>query len=820
MNKKIITFLTRSLIDATGRNMWKGIVSECKKDQVPLITFRGPVLNKGPGSIIYELINDDTFAGIISWASSDVDQSTYDYYKRFSKTPLVCMTFKIEGKPLIVTDCKTGIIELIDHLVEFHGYKKIAFIRGPENHVYARERYEGYLEGLKKHNLDVRKDLISECGYWSLKDGANGIETFLKRGLKPGSDFEAVIGVGDNVAIGAQEELQRRGYDIPSDVAVCGFNGTEDAAWSNPSITSVEMPFYGQGVQAYKTLKAIFNNQPYEMEFKYKTKLVPGESCGCTSLSVKNAYFENIKNANDSSAKSKGLFKAKNIEGAQVDESQIIKKLQTSTWQNQLKEKIIKLSQEDRFSNQNSLEFFKDFAGSYISSLIGECLNENSKSAFIKTISKGLNKFSKVSKEFSVWQNMISTTRISLLQELTSLNSFYAKAENLFQQARILIDEIDSRIQKQANLLETRKEAVLRQISTDILSCSDIPKLLELIEKSILKLGMTGCYVALYNDCKYTEQNKQIPQTSRLVLAVKKGEHIALPEGGLNFNTSEIIPDSINNSGDFAIYEVESLHYQNRYLGYIVFESLDDNGIAYSTLRDQISCSLNSALLLEQRIKSRAVLEDTMHAMTEKADVVSTHSERIFENINSISKSMDSTTSNIKNISDNINTVASTVDVANKMITEASSSITTLVQSTDEITKAIHMINDIAEKTNVLALNAAIEAAHAGDAGRGFSVVAKEVKSLAAQTVSSTSAIQDLVEKNTENTKQVEEVILSTNKAIKTISSLSENIKASITDQVSAASTISSQLQDTTAGTQQISSAIVEIAKVGENLKL
>lgn len=819
MNKNVITFLTRSLIDATGRNMWKGIVSGCKRDRIPLITFRGPILNKGPGSIIYQLVTDNSFAGVISWASSDVDQSTFDYYKRFNKTPLVCMTFKIDGKPLIITDCKAGIIELIDHLVEVHNFKKIAFIRGPETHIYAKERYEGYLEGLQKHDLEIKPDLISACGGWTIQDGSKAIETFFSKGLKPKTDFDVVIGVGDNVAIGAQEELIRRGYDIPTDVAVCGFNGTDDAAWSNPSITSVEMPFYGQGVQGYKTLSAIFNNQPYDMEFRYKTRLVLGESCGCTSLSVKNAHFENIKNLSNLSSKHLGLFKSKNNNSAEVSPLEISKRLKSDLWKNQLKEEIMHVVQEDRFSNQGIIDFFNSFTDSYISAFVADCLTESEKPIFLKTISQGLNKFSKSSREFFVWQNIISSTRAFTLAAIGNFNSFYKNAENLFQQARILVGEVNSRIQKQTSLLDARREAVLRQISTDILSCSDTNKLLDLIAQSLEKLGMTGCYLALYNDCKYTEQNLQIPQTSRLVLAVKKGERINLPKGGLIFNTTEIIPDSINNSSDFAIYEVESLHYQNQFLGYIVFEALEDNGVAYSTLRDQISCSLYSALLLEERAKSRAALENTMQTMTEKADVVSSQSERIFENINSISKSMASTASSIKNISGNINTVTSTVDTANKMITEASSSIETLVQSTAEITRAVHMINDIAEKTNVLALNAAIEAAHAGDAGRGFSVVAKEVKSLATQTVSSTASIQELVEKNSENTRQVEEVISSTNKAIKTIASLSESIKTSITDQVSVASIISSQLQDTTTGTEQISSAIVEIAKLGENLK-
>lgn len=819
MNKKTIAFLTRSLVDATGRNMWKGIVSGCQKDKIPLITFRGPVLNKGQGSIIYNLLTDKSFSGIISWASSDVDQATFDFYKRFENTPLVCMTFKIQGKPLIVTDCKTGEIELINHLVDIHHFTKIAFIRGPETHIYAKERYEGYLEGLNRHGIKIDENLISPCGGWAIPDGAKAVRAWLDKGLKPGTDIQAIVAVGDNVAIGAQEELIHNGYSVPHDIAVCGFNGTEDAAWSNPPITSVEMPFYGQGVQSYNTLKAMLNGQSYEQEFRYKTRLVIGESCGCSSASVKKAFFSSNPNSGETpKSDKKGLFSRK--KQSAVSNFSESSQLNSLAWQDSLKTNVLSVVKNDRYSKPETIDFFNNFIDQYISSFVSDCLGKSLKPVFTQTLSKALNKFNKVSKEFSVWQDVISTTRATALPSLRGKNNEYDKAENLFQQARILINEVDCRIQKLANLLESRKEAVLRQVSTDILSCSELSKLLEIVAKSVPKLGLDGCYIALYNDCHYTEQNQEIPETSRMVLAVKGRKRISIPDEGITFNTTEIIPDKISVGDDFSVYEVESLHYQDKFLGYIVFESKEDNGIIYTTLRDQISCSLYSALLLMERNNSRKLLESTMQTMTEKAALVSQKSEGISGNINQISKNMDSVASNIKDISQNIATVTSTVGNANQMITEADSAIETLVKSTAQIDNAVQMINDIAEKTNVLALNAAIEAAHAGDAGKGFSVVAKEVKALAAQTVSSTQKIQELVAKNTENTEQTKDIIKSTNKAIKTIASLSDNIKSSITEQVSSSTEISSQLQGASMGTEQISSAIVEIARLGDQIKI
>ncbi|WP_178842165.1 methyl-accepting chemotaxis protein [uncultured Treponema sp.] len=820
MNKKTIAFLTRSLVDATGRNMWKGILSGCQKDQTPLITFRGPVLNKGQGSMIYHLLTDSSVSGIISWASSDVDQATSDFYKKFEKTPLVCMTFKIEGKPVIITDCKTGQIELIDHLIDVHHFTKIAFIRGPQTHVYAKERYEGYIEGLKKHGIQPDQNLISDCGGWAIADGAKAVTAWLGKGLKPGKDIQAIVAVGDNVAIGAQEELLRRGYSIPQDIAVCGFNGTDDAACSTPPITSVEMPFYGQGLQSYNILKAILTNNPYEKQLSYKTRLVLGESCGCTSESVKKACMKDTGSTLNLSQNSKKLFfKAKDSPLAGAFSHTLSEKISSQNWQNAVSQKLEATVKNDRYSKEETSNFFQDFLPLFVKNFAKDLQSKDSGNLFLATLSSGLNSFQKISQEFSVWQDTLSVLRAMTLSEANTHSPLYKKTENLFQQARILVNEFDCRSQKQTKLLNTRKETTLRQISTEILFCSDFDRLFEVISKSLPRLSISGCYLVLYNDCRYTEENKEIPQTSRLVLAITHGEKLTLPEGGLTFKTTEILPDKICGNNVFAVYTLESLHYQNTYLGYIVFESEEENGSVYETLRDQISGAIYSSLLLEERTKSRIFMESTMHTMSEKADVVSSQSESITGSITTISGAMESVAGSIKNISDNIANVTDTVTSASQMINEADNSIQTLIHITEEITRAIELINDIAEKTNVLALNAAIEAAHAGDAGRGFSVVAKEVKALAAQTVSSTTKIQELVKRNNLSTKQAKDVISSTNRAIKTITALSESIKTSISEQVNSSADISNRLQDASTGIEQITAAITEIANLGLNLK-
>lgn len=230
---------------------------------------------------------------------------------------------------------------------------------------------------------------------------------------------------------------------------------------------------------------------------------------------------------------------------------------------------------------------------------------------------------------------------------------------------------------------------------------------------------------------------------------------------------------------------------------------------------------LDNSTRLIQRME---VAESAMHKQSEDSEMVKQSMEEMNQSVNEISNSANEAavaTENAENEAnqslDILNQSMAVSQALNNEIKGASSVIHKLAQDTQNVNQILDVITSIAEQTNLLALNAAIEAARAGEQGRGFAVVADEVRELASRTSKSTTEIRELLNALTEaatasvdsmesasaQAERNEEYAAQTGKSvnkiaghINTINGLNTQIATATEEQTSVANTVMTNVND------------------------
>ena len=216
---------------------------------------------------------------------------------------------------------------------------------------------------------------------------------------------------------------------------------------------------------------------------------------------------------------------------------------------------------------------------------------------------------------------------------------------------------------------------------------------------------------------------------------------------------------------------------------------------------------------LAENIKSNHIIEGNINSGTEQVTQVVTATTEMSSTVNDIARnaihaSSETEKANTQSQDGNREVEETIQNISNLSIElrNASTVIDNLNGSVINIGKFLSVINEVSEKTNLLALNAAIEAARAGDYGRGFSVVADEVRSLAFQTKESTNEIEmmitelqssskdaqkamsngiEMVNKSVDDAKQAGQDILLITHSIQEISQMNEQIATAAEQQSS-----------------------------------
>jgi methyl-accepting chemotaxis protein len=238
-----------------------------------------------------------------------------------------------------------------------------------------------------------------------------------------------------------------------------------------------------------------------------------------------------------------------------------------------------------------------------------------------------------------------------------------------------------------------------------------------------------------------------------------------------------------------------------------MLELADSFEASVKTVVDGVSAT---ALQMQQRAQAMSA---TAEQTKVQASVVSAASEEAASNVQTVASATEELTASIGEIGQQVAKSSAIAGDAADQAEKSNVQVEGLVAAAQKIGDVVKLIQDIAEQTNLLALNATIEAARAGEAGKGFAVVASEVKNLANQTAKATEEIRGQITAMQGATSDSVAAIRGIGKIIKEINEIATTIASAVEEQSAATQEISRNVQQASAGTQEVSANIDGVAQ-------
>lgn len=231
-------------------------------------------------SKIFSLVPFDKFDAVVVMAdtiqTAGVLEQIESELKEYFSGKVLFVDKESQCFPSVSMDDYNIARTIMNHLLDEHGYKDIAYLTGKSWNVHAVTRLNSYCDAMKEHGLLVREDRIFYGDFW-YTSGATMVDKLMKHP----EDLPEVIACANNcMAIGVANALSKVGVRVPEDIAVVGYDYSVEGALSPNSLTAAYVPYDELGKHAVDSLISLFENENIS-EFKTEGKMFVGSSCGC-----------------------------------------------------------------------------------------------------------------------------------------------------------------------------------------------------------------------------------------------------------------------------------------------------------------------------------------------------------------------------------------------------------------------------------------------------------------------------------------------------------------------------------------------------------
>ncbi len=558
-----IGFALNSIHFGSSLKLWRYLANYAEQENGSFFIFPGGRCDDKPGTDhlrneIYKLVNTENLDGVVSWSSSigsgmEAENLT-SFHRTLGNLPYVTIGKKFFDHPDISFDAYTGMKELTRHFIEVHGCKKIAFIRGPQNHVSAEDRFRGYADAISEAGLSSTETehLVTDHTGW--QDAEKGARTLYEdRGLIPGKDFDALLAASDLMILAAVEYFEKHGYTIPNDYIAGGFNDSVESQLYTTSFSTVHMPMEEIGITAYEKLHQVLNGENAVEDIQLPAYPVLRASCGCANL-------KSLMHTSDPK---------------------------------------IRFKSRDELLNEFQRIFrFNEEAKKAVLEPMFTALFENDQTEFFRLMNENLTVFFNHDGELSQLFNAIVLFRNS-----TFLPEEYIT--KIINTCSLLIPQIQGRVSAN-KLYDTEKlSSIVSAMKTELLSAHDRNSLVKVLARYLPQIGIKAGTLVLYEN---TDISKYIGGFNSA--GETRTEEVLFP-------SKLLVPSRFAKEFEYGVYIIQPLFLSDQPLGYIITSYSDCDGYIYEDLRTSISNALQSIFLFEENNKARQLAEQAEFAKTE-----------------------------------------------------------------------------------------------------------------------------------------------------------------------------------------------------------
>jgi DNA-binding LacI/PurR family transcriptional regulator/serine phosphatase RsbU (regulator of sigma subunit) len=545
-----------------------GIDAEAQANGVGLLCIAGGVLRSpfrfgARRNFIYDLVSPECVDGLVVMSGTLGNyigpNKLARYCERYRPLPMCSISVAMPGIPSVLVDNAKGMRDAMMHLIDVHGYRRIAFIRGPGVNEEAEERYRVYREVLGEHGLPFNPDLVT-LGNFQASSGAEAVrQMYDERHIA----FDAIVSANDFMAIGVMDALQARGIRVPQDVAVVGFDDIREGRFAPTPLTTVRQPLDRQGKQALELVLAQLEGQTIDEHIVLHTELVRRQSCGCSSHELLDRAPPEL---DSSECTLDSVFTE--------HKARILADVTQAIWTS---------------SPDVDVSIGVEIVDSFKSSLAPDAPN-----TFVTTLDSAVQIASEGGGNVDAWQAVVTTLRRYTLVATVRSPEIMRRAEELCHEARVLVGSAAERAQARKRLEVEHWSRLLRKTGEALYTSLDVAGVLHAVQGQIPRLGIRSAYLSLFEGGQ---------ENSRFSLAYDTSGRGVEKRQGEIFPSNQLVPAGIFDDSERQTFIVEPLFFEHDQLGFMLLEMSTTHGVVYETLRDQVSSALKGALLVQQLVE-------------------------------------------------------------------------------------------------------------------------------------------------------------------------------------------------------------------------